>query len=105
MPSSTAISATSSRNSGLPTKPRASPGTTATVVDSPAPPTAAACLRAAAARLRAAGVDSPALDSELLLAHALRASRTHLRAHPRRELTPAEYARFEGLVARRAARE
>src|SRR5207249_273019 len=105
MQSSTAISATSSRNSGLPTKPRASPGATATADDSPGPPTVAVCLRAMATRLKAAGVDTPDLDGELLLAHVLHVSRTHLRAHPRRELTPNEHARFERLVTRRSARE
>ena len=58
-------------------------------------------LRAAEVRLAHAGVDTPRLDAELLLAHALGLARTRLFAEP--ELEAPE--RFEPLVARREARE
>ena len=58
-------------------------------------------LRAAAERLARAGVESPRVDAELLLAHALGVSRTALYAAPEREVPP----RFEPLLARREARE
>ena len=58
-------------------------------------------LRAAEARLARAGVESPWVDAELLLAHALGVSRTELYAAPERE-APDE---LEPLLARREARE
>jgi release factor glutamine methyltransferase len=62
-------------------------------------------LREAQARLAAAGCPSPRVDAELLLAHALGGSRTALYAEGERELTAAELATFEPLLARREARE
>src|SRR5262245_14159531 len=67
--------------------------------------TVAWALRDATSRLRAAGVDSPALDAELLMAHVLGATRTALRGHPERLLTEAEAERYQALLDRRAARE
>ena len=64
-----------------------------------------ATLREAAARLSEAGVDSPRLDAELLLAHALGRDRAYLLAHPEQPLSPKQSTRFDALVARRAARE
>ena len=58
--------------------------------------TLADTLLAAVARLT--GSDSPRLDAELLLAHALRADRSHLRAHADAELAPAPAAEFARLV-------
>jgi release factor glutamine methyltransferase len=58
-------------------------------------------LRAADERLARAGVETPRVDAELLLAHALGASRTALYAEPEREVPP----RFEPLLGRREARE
>ena len=58
-------------------------------------------LRAAEARLARAGVDTPRLDAELLLAHALGVTRTRLFATPDDEAPAA----FEALLARREARE
>jgi release factor glutamine methyltransferase len=58
-------------------------------------------LRAAEERLARAGIDTPRLDAELLLAHALGVTRTQLFAAPEAE-SPAG---FEALVARREARE
>src|SRR5258707_10001646 len=44
-------------------------------------------------------------DAELLLLHTLKISRVALLAHPRRELTTAEAALYEGNVARRLRHE
>jgi len=56
-------------------------------------------------RLEAAGVDTPRLDAELLLAHSLGRNRTYLYAHLPDPL-PADAAhRFARLLQRRAARE
>jgi release factor glutamine methyltransferase len=57
-------------------------------------------LRVASERLARAGVDTPRVDAELLLAHALGVARTQLYADPEREAPD-----LEPLVARREARE
>ena len=62
-------------------------------------------LRQAIRRLRSEGVDSPRLDAELLLAHALNTNRAAILAWPDRQLTPKELTSFRNLVWRRAARE
>jgi release factor glutamine methyltransferase len=62
-------------------------------------------LAIATADLREAGCDNPRLDAELLLADALRATRTSLHLHPERVLTAQESGRFAEAVARRRARE
>ena len=54
-------------------------------------------------RLRASGVPAPALDADVLLAHALAVSKETLVAHPEVELTVAEELRYAGLIERRAA--
>jgi release factor glutamine methyltransferase len=69
------------------------------------PPNVGESLRAAAPRLRAGGSRSPRLDAELLLAHALGCPRAELLREPGRALETGETARFEGLLARREARE
>jgi release factor glutamine methyltransferase len=69
----------------------------------PKRPTPAALLPAAAARL--AGGGSPRLDAELLLAHVLGVGRSALFAHADDPLEDAAVARFEALIARRAAGE
>lgn len=51
------------------------------------------------------GVDSPRLDAELLLAHALRETRLRLYLDMDRPLTPAELEAFRPLLARRGKRE
>ena len=56
-------------------------------------------------RLRAAGCDTPDVDSELLLAHVLGSTRSSVRADGRRSLSDAELASFERLLARRETRE
>ena len=62
-------------------------------------------LRAAIRRLRDAGSESPRLDAELLLAHALGVERTTLIAHPDLPLGPEAAAAFEATLARREAGE
>lgn len=60
----------------------------------------------AAARARfAERSTSPGLDAQLLMAHVLNESRAHVIAHPERDLTPAQEARFAEMVERRAAGE
>jgi release factor glutamine methyltransferase len=56
---------------------------------------------AALARRLAPVSTTPALDAELLLAHALGAGRTALAAHPERALAPSESAALETLAGRR----
>jgi release factor glutamine methyltransferase len=58
-------------------------------------------LRQAEQRLAAAGVDTPRVDAELLLAHVLHTTRSGLHADPDRDAGNA----WEPLVARREARE
>ena len=62
-------------------------------------------LREAGRTLRAAGVPTPHVDAELLLAHALGVARSELFADPDRELPAEAAAVFRELVGRRAARE
>jgi release factor glutamine methyltransferase len=59
----------------------------------------------AARRMRAAGVETPALDADLLLGLVLERDRAWLHAHPEAPVGGEEAARFEEAVARRAARE
>jgi release factor glutamine methyltransferase len=54
-------------------------------------------------RLRASGAPAPALDADVLLAHALAIPKESLVAHPEVELTAAEALRYEALIERRAA--
>ena len=58
-------------------------------------------LESALVPLEAAGVDTPRLDAQVLLAHVLGADRSALFLAPRRELTPDEAGRFRDLVTRR----
>lgn len=62
-------------------------------------------LEQAVAQLAAAGCDSPRVDAELLVSHALGLPRTALFAAPERTLDAAADARLAALVARRARRE
>jgi len=59
----------------------------------------------ARATLTEAEVDSPHLDSELLLAYALGCQRAQLHTHPDQVLQPQQWSRYVRLIARRAARE
>lgn len=52
--------------------------------------------------LRRSGVPTPALDADVLLAHALGVAKDALVAHPELPLANDEAARFEALIARRA---
>jgi release factor glutamine methyltransferase len=70
-----------------------------------APVTTRDALRAAAGRLAAAGCDTPRLDAEVLLAHALGRDRAWLAREGERALDPAQAERFAGLARRREARE
>jgi release factor glutamine methyltransferase len=55
--------------------------------------------------LGAAGCDTPRLDAELLLAHALGVGRAALISSPERELEPDQARAFMDLAARRRSRE
>ena len=66
--------------------------------------TAAAALVAATARLRAAGVDDPARDARLLLAHAARIDAARVTLIAPEDLTPEIEDRYENLIALRAVR-
>jgi release factor glutamine methyltransferase len=56
-------------------------------------------------RLGAAGIETPRVDTELLLAHVLATTRSGLLANGRRLVTAAERAELERLLVRREARE
>jgi release factor glutamine methyltransferase len=56
-------------------------------------------------RFEAAGLDSPVIDARLLLEMGAGIARTDIITDPRRELTSAQVAGVEALVARRLARE
>src|SRR5689334_12701630 len=62
-------------------------------------------LTAAIPRLEAAGVETPRLDAELLLAHVLGRDRTFLFAHPGAALSAKQQEEWEALFRRREARE
>lgn len=62
-------------------------------------------LREAVAGLSEAGIDTPQLDAELLLAAALGVPRERLWLDVPAELSAAELQRFQGLLARRRERE
>lgn len=55
--------------------------------------------------LRAAGIEDPRLDAELLLAEATGWDRAALAANPERQLSPASARRFGEMVRRRLRRE
>jgi release factor glutamine methyltransferase len=58
-------------------------------------------LRSAIERLRAAGSESPRLDAELLLGHAIGADRTVIAAYPEALVGDGQAERFEADLARR----
>jgi release factor glutamine methyltransferase len=62
-------------------------------------------VREAVQALEAEGVESPRLEAELLLAHAVGKNRAWVLAHPERPLTPKEVTRFRDLAVRRAGHE
>lgn len=59
-------------------------------------------LNSALDRLTAARVGSPRLNAELLLMFTLSCDRAHLYAHPERELTDEERARYDEAIVRRS---
>ncbi len=59
-------------------------------------------LTSAIDRLEAAEVGAPRLNSEVLLMFVLGVHRAYLYAHPERELTPEEDARYNDVLAQRA---
>jgi release factor glutamine methyltransferase len=59
-------------------------------------------LAAALARLTAASVPSPRMNAELLLMFTLNCDRAYLYAHPERELTDDENARYDSALAERS---
>jgi release factor glutamine methyltransferase len=56
---------------------------------------------AASRRLREVEIETPQLDSAVLMAHVLGVSKTWLYAHPQRRLTEKEIVRYEALVRQR----
>lgn len=69
------------------------------------PATVGAAVGAAAARLRAGGIDTPYLDAAVLLAHLLGVSKERLFAEYPEPVAAADRVRFEQLLARREAGE
>jgi len=67
--------------------------------------TVAAAAARASERLAAAGLESPRVDAEFLLAHVLATTRSELRVDPDRMLSDEVVLRLEPLVARRERRE
>jgi release factor glutamine methyltransferase len=67
--------------------------------------TARAVLADATARLGDAGVDSPSVDAEFLLAHVLGTTRSELHADSARQLDDGQLDELERLLARRVERE
>ena len=67
--------------------------------------TARDALREAEERLASAGVESPRVDAEFLLAEVLGTTRSELHANSRRALTEDEAAELDRLLQRRATRE
>lgn len=61
--------------------------------------------KAAQERLKAASIDSPAIDARLLLEAAADVSRLDILTDPYRELTPEQVATFDGWIDRRLNRE
>jgi len=75
------------------------------MTDGSEPQTLVKAWTAARERLKAAGVDSPAIDARLLLEAAAAVSRVEIVSDPYRALTPNQAATFEDFLARRAKRE
>ncbi len=71
----------------------------------PAPLTIAETLKRASEQLRAASVPNDILDAQALLAHALERDRTYLIVNFNQQLAADLLAKYESLIARRAAGE
>jgi release factor glutamine methyltransferase len=65
-------------------------------------PTTRSLLEAGVDRLRAAGLETPRLDAEVLLGHAVGADRTAILAHPEAVVGDGPAAAYDAMVARRA---
>jgi release factor glutamine methyltransferase len=61
-------------------------------------------LRAATARLAEAGIPTPRLDAEVLLAHVLGTGREHLYAHPEQVFDAGEWQDYQAAIERRLTR-
>ncbi len=70
-----------------------------------AAPSLSALIQKATTQLRAAGVDDPARDARLLIAHALGCDRLALATNSERVLSENETAAIEEIITRREARE
>lgn len=68
-------------------------------------PTLVSAWKSAQTRLKAARLDSPAIDARLLLEAAADASRADILTNPYRALTPDQAATFEDYLGRRERRE
>lgn len=68
-------------------------------------PDVEACVAGGALVLERAGVETPRLDAECLLAHVLACARWQVILEPRRRLTPEEFGRYLTLLQRREKRE
>ncbi len=75
------------------------------VTGSLVPASLADVVRAVAVRLREAGLDTPALDARLLVAHALEVARDAVFRQPKRPVSDAELIAVEAVVRRRLAHE
>ena len=62
-------------------------------------------LREGSARLGAAGSETPRLDAELLLGHAIGVGRTAVLAHPEAPVGPGAAAQYRAMIERRALGE
>lgn len=67
--------------------------------------TARDSLKNAKTRLTSAGIDTPALDAEVLMAYVLRINRIQFAINPELEISVREKTEFEGLLKRREKRE
>lgn len=73
--------------------------------DAPATPTLLTAWKAATARLKEGRIDSPSIDSRLLLEVAANCSRTDILTDPYRAMTPDQLSMLDGYVERRLKRE
>lgn len=75
------------------------------MTDAAPAPTLLTAWKSATAALKAARIDSPSIDSRLLLEVAAGCSRTDILTDPYRAVTPEQQAVLDGYVARRLKRE
>lgn len=75
------------------------------MTDAPATPTLLTAWKAATARLKEGRIDSPSIDSRLLLEVAANCSRTDILTDPYRAMTPDQMSMLDGYVGRRLKRE